>query len=117
MDLGYNVNMLNVVGASDEACESLGYLCGYEAALYPYFINLVDKRRKILLNTFFAFSFKFSMAFALIKRALSFFALILCMLSYCQAWKPYAEEFEKLLLRVLTVYALNSWVLKECWSS
>jgi len=38
------------------------------------------------------------------------------MLSYCQAWKPYDEEFDK-LLRSLTASALNSWVLKECWSS
>jgi len=37
------------------------------------------------------------MAFALIKRTLIFFVLILCMLSCCQAWKPYVEEFDMLL--------------------
>ena len=48
MDLGYDDNMLNVIGGSDEAFESLGYLCGYKAALDPYCINLVDKSKKIL---------------------------------------------------------------------
>jgi len=67
----------------------------------------VDKPGKIMWNTFFDFSFDFSMAFSLIKRALTFFALILCMLSYYQAWKPYVEEFDK-LLRALTASALHS---------
>ena len=35
-------------------------------------------------------AFDFSIAFALIKRALTFFALILCMLSYCHACEPHA---------------------------
>ena len=56
------------------------------------------------------FLFEFSRAFSLIKRALTFFALILCMLSHSQAWEPDAEEFEK-LLRALTASALNSGVL------
>jgi len=59
---------------------------------------------------FFQFLFDFSMAFTLIKRALTFFALILCMLSYYKAWKPYTEEFDK-ILRALTASALNSRVL------
>ena len=75
-----------------------------------YCIYIVNKPRKILWNNFFAFSFDFSMAFTLIKRALTFYTLILCMLSYCQAWKPFAEEFDK-LLRALTMSALNSRVL------
>ena len=55
-------------------------------------------------NTFFDFSFDFSMAFSLIKRALIYFVLILCMLSYCQAWRPFAEEFDKLLRALTNVY-------------
>jgi len=70
----------------------------------------VDKPRKILWNTFFDLSFDFSMVSTLLKRALAFFALILCMLSYCQAWKPFAEEFDK-LLRALTASVLDSRVL------
>jgi len=52
MDLGYNDNMLNVIGGSDETFDSVGYLCGYDVTLGPYCINLVDKPRKILSNIF-----------------------------------------------------------------
>jgi len=41
------------------------------------------------------------MAFTFIKRALIYFALILCMLSYYQAWRPFAEEVDKLLRALL----------------
>jgi len=75
-----------------------------------YCIYIVNKPRKILWNNFFAFSFDFSMAFTLIKRALTFYTLILCMLSYCQAWKPFAEEFDN-VMRALMVSTLNSRVL------
>ena len=63
--------MLNTLGGNVENFGSLGYFSGYDAALDPYCINLVDKPRKILWSTFFAFSFDFSMAFSLIKRALT----------------------------------------------
>ena len=74
-----------MLGGNVETFESLGYFSGYDAALDPYCINLVGKPRKILWNTFFISSFDFSIAFYLMKRALTFFALILCMLSYSQA--------------------------------
>jgi len=48
-------------------------------------------------NTFLDFSFGFSMAFALLKRGLTFFAMIILEFSYCRACKPYAEKFDKLL--------------------
>ena len=70
---------------------SLGNFSRCDAAFDPYCIYLVDKPRKIMWNTFFDFSFDFSMAFALIKRELTYFALILCVLSHSQAWKPHAE--------------------------
>ena len=82
MDLGYDGNMLNVIGGSDETCESLGYLCGYDVAIDPYCIYLVDKPRKISSNILFVSSFDVSMAFTLI---VTFCALILWMVSYCQA--------------------------------
>ena len=88
MDLGYDDNMLNVIGGSDEPFESPGYLCRHDTALDLYCINLVDKPRKILSNIFFASSFDFSFAFKLLKRTITFFALVLYMPSYCQAWKP-----------------------------
>jgi len=80
---------------------SLGNFSGYEAALDPYWINLVDKPRKVLWNTFFAFSFNFPMAFSLMKRTLIFFTLILYRLSYCHACEPHAATFDK-LQRALT---------------
>ena len=66
----------------------------------------MDRPRKVLCDTFFTFLFDFSMAFPLIKGALIFFALILCMLSYCHACEPHAVEFDK-LLRALTASDLN----------
>jgi len=101
VDWGRENNMFNILGGNVETFESLDYFSGYDAALAPYCIYLVDKPRKILWNTFFTFSFDFSMAFTLIKRALVLFTFILCMLSYYQAWRPFAEQFDK-LLRALT---------------
>jgi len=85
VDMGYKDNMFNTLGGNFKTFESLGYFSGYDAAFDPYCLYLVDKLRKILWNAFFVFSFDFSMAFSLIKRALTFFVLILCMLSCCQA--------------------------------
>jgi len=64
------------------------------------------------MERFFVFAFDFSMAFSLMKRALTFFVLILCMLSYGQAWKPFAEDFDK-LLRVLIASEWRERVLKK----
>ena len=72
----------------------------------------MDEPRKILWNTFFDFSFDFSMAFTLIKRALMFYALILCMFSYCQAYEPHAAVFDK-LMRALTASDLNKSGLED----
>jgi len=94
VDMGNKHNVLNTLGGNVETFESLGYFSGYDAALDPYWINLVDKFRKILWNTLFAFSFDFSMAFPVLKSALNFLALILCMLSYCHAYEPYAAAFD-----------------------
>jgi len=85
VDLGCENNMFNMLRGNDETFESLGNFSGYDATLDPYCIHLVENPRKIMWNTFFNFSFAFSMAFSLIKRALAFFALILSVLSYWQA--------------------------------
>ena len=112
VDLRYEDNMFNVHCGNVDTFESLGYFSGYYAALDPYCLYLVDKSRKIMWGTFFDFSFDFSMALSLIKRALIFFALILCMLSYCQACEPHAVEFDK-LLRALTASGLNELGLED----
>ena len=98
VDVGYADNIFHMLGGNVETFESLGNFSGYNAALDSYYIKLVDKPRKILWNAFFVFSFDFSTAFSLMKRALTFFVLILCMLSCCQAWKP--------LLRSLTCFCM-----------
>ena len=40
--------MFNELGRNADNFLSLGYLSGYDASLDPYFIDLVDKRRKIM---------------------------------------------------------------------
>jgi len=113
-DLGNKDPVPNLLGGNNENVESLGSLCGYDAALDPYCIDLVDLPSKIMWNTIFDFSFDFSMAFDLLKRALIYFVFILCMLSYLQACEPHAVAFDK-LLRALTMSSLSSRVLKT-WS-
>ena len=48
VDMGYVDNVFNVLGGNLENYESLGYLCGYDAALGLYSIYLEDKPRKIM---------------------------------------------------------------------
>jgi len=67
VDMGYADNMLHVLGGNVETFESLGNFSGYNVALDPYCINLVDKPRNFLWN------------------------------AYCQAWKRFVEQFDKLL--------------------
>jgi len=57
VDLGDEDNMLNMLGGDVENFGSVGYFSGYDVALGPYCIYLVDKPRQILWNTFFVFSF------------------------------------------------------------
>jgi len=83
--LGYENIMFNMLGGNVDNFISLGYFYGYDASFDPYSMYLVDKPRKIMLNTFFSLSFDFSMALALLKRTLTFFAVIIFMLSYCHA--------------------------------
>jgi len=115
VDMGYADRMFHMLGGNVETFESIGTFSGYSATLDPYCMNLVDKPRNILWYTFFVFSFDFSMAFSLMNRALTFFVLVLCVLSFYQAWKPFAEEFDK-LLRALIAFECQAWVLKKRWS-
>jgi len=48
VDMGNEDHMLNLLGGNVENFESLGSLCGYDAALNPYCINLEYKPRKII---------------------------------------------------------------------
>jgi len=110
VDVGHESNLFNVLGGNNDNFESLGNLSGYDAALDPYCTYLMDKPRKIMWHTLFDFSFNFSMAFTLIKRALIFFVMLFPVLSYQQACEPHAEEFDK-ILRVLTASNLRARVL------
>jgi len=62
-------------------------------------------------NTFFDFSFDFSMAFGLLRRALACFLIFIFMLSHSQAYKPHPVVLDK-LLRALTMSDLVGRVLK-----
>ena len=105
-----NNDLVNMVSENVDNFLSVGYFCRYDASLDPYCIFLVDKPGKTMWNTFFAFSFDFSIGSALLKRALTFFAVIIFMLSYCHTWKLSAEEFDK-LLHSLTLSDLKGRVL------
>ena len=59
VDMGHEEYMFNVLGGNVYSLKSLGYFRGYDAALYPHCINLVDVPRKILWNNFFSFSYDF----------------------------------------------------------
>jgi len=85
VDLEHAGKMFAMLGENVDNFISLGYFFGHGASLDPYCIFLVDKPRKIIWNTFFGFSFDLSMALALLKRALTFFAVIIFELSYCHA--------------------------------
>ena len=80
VDLGHKSHMLNLLGGNNATFESLGYFRGYDAALDPYCIDLVDLPRKIMWHTFFNFSCDFSMAFAL-RGLILFFCANLQILS------------------------------------
>jgi len=71
MDLGHEDKMFNMLGVSVDDYVSPSYFRGYDLYLDPRGIYLIDKPRKIMSNTFFDFSFAFSMELSLLKRALS----------------------------------------------
>jgi len=112
VDLGNANNMLNVLGGNIvDHFESLGNFSGYDAALDPYCMNLVDTPRKIMWTPFFTFSFDFSMAFALLTRALIFLIMFIVKLSQHHTSEPHTVEFDK-FLRALTASNLRAWVVK-----
>jgi len=76
-----------------------------------YYMYLVDAPRKIKRNTFFNLSFDFSIAFAILKIALTFFVMFIIMLSYSQACEPHVVVFNK-LLQALTMSKFVGRVLK-----
>jgi len=104
VDLGNDDKMFNMLGGNVENYESLGSLCGYDATLDPYCIDLVDMPRTIMWNNIFDFSFDFSMALTL--RELILFFVLIFMFSHCQACEPHAVAFDK-LLRALKV---SDWI-------
>jgi len=59
VDMGHENNLFNVLVGNNDNFESLGNFSGYDAALDPYCMNLVDMPRKIVWTPFFTFSFDF----------------------------------------------------------
>jgi len=96
-DLGNEDNMLNMLAGNVDNFLSLGYFNGYDASLDSYCTYLVDAHRKIMWNTFFDFSFDFSIVFDLMRRALTFFNVLILTLCHYHAYKSYAVAFDKLL--------------------
>ena len=80
-----------LICGNNDNFESLGYFSGYDAALDPYCLSLVDTPRKIMWAHFFTFLFDFSMAFALLTRALIFLVMFIVVLSQHHACEPQAE--------------------------
>jgi len=115
VDLGYEGNMFHVLGGNTDNFVSLGYFGGYNPSNDPYCMHLVAKPRKITWNTFLDFSLDFSMAFDFLKRAMTLFATIILILSYCHACKSHVVSFDK-LLRALTTSNLMSQVLSSRWT-
>ena len=72
----------------------LNYFSGYNASLDPYYMYLVNKPRKIMWNTFFDYSFDFSIVFGLMRRALTFFNVLILMLSHYHACESHAVVFD-----------------------
>jgi len=73
---------------------SLGYFSGYNVSLDPYCLYLVDKPYEIMWNTFSDFCFDFSIAFALLMRALIFLTILIIILYHHQACEPHAMELD-----------------------
>ena len=111
VDLGYEDNMFDMLSGRVDDVLSIGYLSGYDASLHLYCIYLVDKPTKIIWNIFLNFSFDFSVSFALLKRALTFLAMIISVFSYYHAYEAHCAEFNK-FLRALTTSDLKSRGLK-----
>jgi len=108
VDLGYDDHIFHMLHGNVDHFESLGYLSGYDAALNPYCLSLVDMPRKIMWSTFFDFSFDFSIALTL--RGLILFFVLVFMFSHGHACEPHAVEFDK-LLRDLIAYDWKARVL------
>jgi len=111
VDLGHAVKMFNMLGVNVDNFLPLGYFCEYDASFDPYGMYLVDAPRKIIWNTFFDFSFDFSMAFGLLKRALIFLVIFIFMPSYSHAGERHALVFDK-LSHTLVTYDVMTRVLK-----
>jgi len=63
-------------------------------------------------STFFGHAFDFSMRFDKCKRTLTFFAMILLVLSYSHHFEMHAKAHDK-LLRALTAFELTTFILRD----
>ena len=109
VEMGNEAHVLNLLGGNNESFASLGYFRGYDAALDPYCVDLVDLPKKIMWHTFFNFSMAFTM------RGLILLFVLICKFSHSLACQPHAVAFDK-LLRALTMSSLSSRIAKARWS-
>ena len=96
-DLGYEDNMFSMLGGNVDNFMFLGYFSRYNASIDPHYMYLVDEPRKLMWNSFFNFSVDFSIVLGLMRRALTFFNVLILMLSLCHACESHIMAFDKLL--------------------
>ena len=113
-DLGYEVSMFNMLGGNDNNFVSLGYFSKYNASFNLYYMYIVAEPSKIMWNTLLDFCLNFPMPFGFLKRALTFFSLIILMLSHCHVCESRAMAFDK-LLHALTTSNLTNQVFSLRW--
>jgi len=76
VDLGYEVNMFDMLGGNINNFVSLDCFSGFNASFDPYYIYLEDLPRKITWTTLFNHSYDFSMAIDKVKRIPILFAVV-----------------------------------------
>jgi len=96
VDSGSEDPMFHVLGRNFDNFVSLGYCIGYNTSLDPSCMYVVDALRKIIWNTFFDFSFDFSIALGLVKRVLTLFIVVILKLSCFHACQFHVVALDKL---------------------
>ena len=110
VDLGYEINMFNMLGENANIFVSLGCFSGFNASLDPYYIYLENLPRKVMWTTFFNHSYDFSVGIYKVKRIPILFVVVFIIASYLLFSELWPQEFDKLLC-ALTMSNLKGRVL------
>ena len=110
VDLGYEVNMFNMLSGNANNFASLGCFRRYDPTIDRHYVRLEDLPRKITWTTFFDPSYDFSKAIDKVQRVPILFGVVFIIAFYLLFSKLWSQEFDK-LLRALTVFDLKGYVL------